>query len=311
MSQRISTEAYGALREALSVVTWYRSDFERLLRTSLREHPELLASLDFTTTKRMVANDLVDSLVSQELRYQDTTIRLMVEIAGMARFPDIERIPSAADRWEKIATAKKAVAMLKPFVTEHEGAVVEQLRVEHARKQHQRKAAEAQSHSRVLQGLRDQFLALQGQENNAQQRGYALERLLVDLFELFDLEPRLGYVVGDEQIDGSFRLDTDDYILEAKWRSEPSGRKEADIFASKVQYKAKNAMGLFVSINGFAQTFLNRFTLSTPFLTVDGSDLFLVLDERIRLDDALRAKRRHANDTGSCYFPLREFLALN
>lgn len=48
-----------------------------------------------------------------------------------------------------------------------------------------------------------------------------------------------------------------------------------------------------------------------PFLAFwphDGrTDLFMVLDDRIRLDDALRAKRRHANDTGSCHHPVGRF----
>lgn len=111
-----------------------------------------------------------------------------------------------------------------------------------------------------------------------------------------------------EQIDGSFRLDTDDYIIEAEWRAQAVGRDQADIFAAKVRSKGKNAMGLFVSIGGFAGTFFDRFAQSTPFITMDGHDMFLVLDDRIRLDDALRAKRRHANDTGSCHYPVSSFL---
>ncbi len=308
VAKRISTEAYGALREALAVCTWYKDEFEQLLKTALREHPELLAPLDFTSTKRVVANQLVDVLVQREARYRDVTIRLMIEIAGMTRFPGIERIASETDRQERLADARRAVAALKPFVTGYEGAIAEERRVEEARRESQRKAAEAQSHAAMMLELKGRFLALQSPNTNPQERGYALEKLLAELFSLFDLEPRMAYAIDGEQIDGSFRLDTDDYIVEAKWRSGPSGRDQADVFAAKVRSKGKNAMGLFVSINGFAQTFLDRFASSTPFVTMDGHDLFLILDERIGLDDALRAKRRHANDTGSCSLPLQSFL---
>lgn len=65
-------------------------------------------------------------------------------------------------------------------------------------------------------------------------------------------------------------------------------------------FEGKNATGLFVSINGFTEPFLKRFEQATPFIALDGSDLFMVLDGRVRLDDLLRAKKRHANETGSC-----------
>jgi hypothetical protein len=41
---------------------------------------------------------------------------------------------------------------------------------------------------------------------------------------------------------------------------------------------------------------------------MDGGDLMAILDERIRLDDMLRRKKRHMNETGSCYFPASEML---
>jgi hypothetical protein len=67
-------------------------------------------------------------------------------------------------------------------------------------------------------------------------------------------------------------------------------------------------MGLFVSVNDFKSTFIERFKESTPFLTLEGGDLYAVLDNRVRLDDLLRAKKRHANDTGSCYLPAARLL---
>jgi hypothetical protein len=123
------------------------------------------------------------------------------------------------------------------------------------------------------------------------------------------LEPRLAYKIALEQIDGSFSFDTDDYILESRWRAESASRGDADIFAAKVRSKGKNALGLFVSVNGFKSTFLERFKESTPFITMEGGDLYAVLDNRIRLDDLLRAKKRHANETGSCYLPISHIVS--
>ena len=56
MAKRISTEAYQALRDALAVVTWFRRAFESLVTTSLRDNPELVAGLNFSSdTKTRLA----------------------------------------------------------------------------------------------------------------------------------------------------------------------------------------------------------------------------------------------------------------
>ncbi|WP_454859576.1 restriction endonuclease [Promicromonospora soli] len=122
------------------------------------------------------------------------------------------------------------------------------------------------------------------------------------------MEPRLAYRTAAEQIDGSLTFNTDDYIVEAKWLSGSVDRAAADAFAAKVRRKGKNALGLFVAVNGFSSVALDTYREGTPFLTMDGADIFLVLDGRIRLDDLLRAKRRHANETGSCSLPAAQLL---
>lgn len=91
--KRLSTEAYQALRDALAVMTWYKRPFQTFLRTALRDNPELLVGLDFDGgTKREVADDLVGRLIDREVRFQDVAIRLMLDVAALTRFPDIERL---------------------------------------------------------------------------------------------------------------------------------------------------------------------------------------------------------------------------
>lgn len=41
---------------------------------------------------------------------------------------------------------------------------------------------------------------------------------------------------------------------------------------------------------------------------MDGADLLCVLDQRVRLDNLLRRKKRHANETGQCFFPVKAML---
>jgi hypothetical protein len=46
-SKRISCVAYNALRSALALVFWYKPTLEKYLRTTLRDHPELLVGINF------------------------------------------------------------------------------------------------------------------------------------------------------------------------------------------------------------------------------------------------------------------------
>ncbi len=48
-------------------------------------------------------------------------------------------------------------------------------------------------------------------------RGFRFEAWLAELFSIFKLVPRMLFRNPDEQIDGSFRLNDDFYLLEAKW----------------------------------------------------------------------------------------------
>jgi hypothetical protein len=53
---------------------------------------------------------------------------------------------------------------------------------------------------------------------------------------------------------------------------------------------------------------LVQYRSSSPFVVFTGDDLFMVLDGRIGLDDLLRAKKRHVNETGNCHLPARSLL---
>ncbi len=90
--RKISTTAYQALREALPVITWHKCPFETLLRTALRDAPDLVAGLNFQEPKRVVADQLVDRLVATESKNQDVTLDLMLEVAAMTSFPNLEQL---------------------------------------------------------------------------------------------------------------------------------------------------------------------------------------------------------------------------
>jgi len=43
--------------------------------------------------------------------------------------------------------------------------------------------------------------------------------------------------------------------------------------------------------------------MGSPLGTTTGHDGDLTLDQRVRLDDLIKVKKRHANETGDCFLP--------
>jgi len=78
-----------------------------------------------------------------------------------------------------------------------------------------------------------------------QKRGFDLEKILYDLFELFDLDPKASFRNTGEQIDGAFSLDGTEYLFEARWRQLPSDAGHLDGFAAKVRRSLKTLLAFF------------------------------------------------------------------
>ena len=303
-AKRIDARAYNALADALAVIFWNKQPLARYLRGMLRDVPELLADLDFYgEKKRETAGRLVDHLL--EARYQAVTIALMLNIAAMDSFPNLEGRDDSA---QLISQAQRAVASLRTWTERHEALIDEHEQYAQDIAAAAAKAATSRAFSASIQALRDQFLAMHADASNPQARGKAFEGFLNELFGLFDLTPRAAYSLEREQIDGAFSFDTDDYILEARWWQEPIGREHLDVFKSKISRKGKNALGLYISVSGYTGDALQEYSASTPFITIEGGDLIAVLEERVPLDELLRRKKRHANETGECYFPASRML---
>ena len=139
-------------------------------------------------------------------------------------------------------------------------------------------------------------------------RGLGFERFLNALFRACGLEPREPFSLRGEQIDGSFVLDQDLYLLEAKWTNSPIGHSELLAFAGKVTAKATWTRGLFVSFGGFTTEGLDAFARGRPtaIICMDGLDLHHVLAGHLDLPEVLRRKARRAAETTRAHVPVRE-----
>lgn len=132
----------------------------------------------------------------------------------------------------------------------------------------------------------------------AQKRGYAFEALLRDLFNVFGLEAREPFRLRGEQIDGSFLLQGETYLVEAKWQDAQTGVADLHTFHGKLEQKAAWARGLFVSHSGFTEDGLVAFGRGKKVICMDGLDLFDTLSRELPLNHVLESKVRRAAETG-------------
>lgn len=143
-----------------------------------------------------------------------------------------------------------------------------------------------------------------------QKRGYEFERFLKGLFDAYDLSACSSFRLIGEQIDGSFVMHNETYLLEAKWQNAPTGAADLHTFEGKLGEKASWSRGIFVSISGFSPEGLQAFGRGKRLVCMDGLDLVEMLRSRLSFVGVLEAKVRKAAETGSPFIPVRELFPL-
>lgn len=137
-------------------------------------------------------------------------------------------------------------------------------------------------------------------------RGIAFEKFLKELFDAYGLAAREAFRLRGEQIDGSFLLGAETYLLEAKWHGEPIGNGELHAFHGKVEQKAAWTRGLFISYSGFTEVGLHAFGRGKRVICMEGLDLYDALAREIPMNHVLERKVRHAAETGEPFVRVRD-----
>ena len=139
-----------------------------------------------------------------------------------------------------------------------------------------------------------------------QPRGFAFEKFLKQLFDAHGLEAREPFRLRGEQIDGSFQLSNDTYLVEAKWQSAPTGAGDLHAFQGKIDQKMAWTRGLFISNSGFTDDGLAAFGRGKRVICMDGLDLYESLDKELPINHVLDRKARRAAETGLPFARVRD-----
>jgi hypothetical protein len=153
-----------------------------------------------------------------------------------------------------------------------------------------------------LSALKTAFEKMFGSDLTPQARGKLFERFLQELFSRQSIKMGDPFSINGEQIDGSFKFEGENYIVEAKWQDPSTSTGELYKFAYKVDGKM-HGRGVFISVNAFSNQSIEAVVHGKHIQTilVDGEDLSHVLDERITLEAMLDYKIRAAQTRGEIY----------
>jgi hypothetical protein len=177
-------------------------------------------------------------------------------------------------------------------------------RVDEVIAREQQKATEESRRSVDLRELKEQFFNLQCGPS-PQAAGRLFEKILNRMFALNELAPREPFRVVGEQIDGSFDLDHETYLVEAKWEKTPVSEAPLLVFRGKVEGKSAFTRGVFISLNGVTDEARRAITQGKQptFFVVDGYDLTMVLSDEVGLIEFLRQRRRLLAEEGRVVVP--------
>lgn len=158
----------------------------------------------------------------------------------------------------------------------------------------------------VIGGLLEEFQQLSSLP--PQPRGYAFEKFLNKMFKIYGLDPREPFTLTGEQVDGSFQVDGDTYLGEARYRNARADSAALASLSMKVAGKAQWSRGIFISFSGFSPDSLAAFATgkATNLICMDGLDTYHILAGKLDLAEVIRRKARRAAETNEAFVPVRQ-----
>lgn len=305
MTKQLSPTGIMALKEALCSVYWYKSELRGFLQLCLSS-PAILNNFNWENYKRQIASDVIDFLVANPSTHIGDLTKICYEICKINDFSHLKQLDDGSQKVEK---ARSAVARLKQLVEPHQDVKKEQDEIKKRQEQAANKLKENVAVRQKLETIKNRYMALVSSEN-AQGRGFELEKIMYELFELFDLDPKASFKNLGEQIDGAFSLEGTEYLFEAKWQKELVNKADLAVFSDKVKTKLENTLGVFLSINSYSQDGVAAHQAGgASIILMDGSDLMAVFEERIDFTSLLVRKKRHAAQTGGIYLSYYQMVA--
>lgn len=248
------------------------------------------------------------SRVFELLRKSERGGRKIIELAHFlaeqSSFPDLKNWEDSA---EKIEAAKSAVGTLRVYLSKQDKELTSEKQKQEARKKFHESQAQTRAAQQTLESLEIKLGALAGRIGSAS-AGTDFQEWFYELMDFSEIISRRPYKTKGREIDGSITIGDTTYLVECKFTTDQTGAPDIDVFRSKVESKADNTMGIFISMSGYSSVAIEEASgKKTPLLLLDSRHLYQVLRGIQNFKDVVERIRRHASQTGEAYLPVDKF----
>jgi hypothetical protein len=292
--KRLTPDLKNAIKDCLYALIYRKQDLVDFFKSCNLTSVDLRGT-DINQTK----SQIIDRIFSNFLLRTDlgsTQVRSIIE--SLINWSDFDSYWFSNGTLDK-KTAQAKIENLKKLL----GEKTKQDEISEKKKEKEEQQQKVISKRKTLEELNARFSELCKMSESSQKRGYELEKLLVDLFNFFEIEVESAFKLEGEQIDGSFNFLGDNYIFEAKWQDIISANNDLYVFAYKIESNTLYPRGIFLSINGYSNEAIARITHNKKpqLILLDAADLLFVLEGRIDLKTLLKLKIKHAQTRGEIY----------
>ena len=281
---------------------WRKNALRMFLRTSSVSE-NYLSSWAEDETKRAFLDRLFQKLQTSD-RGKSAIANMAKSLSEQATFPDLR---NWEDSEHKTKEAQRAVLELRTYLRKQD----EIAESESARRDAQRRAKEETA--KLQRSISDRAMLQRrledlGQSLGTQDGGYAFQEWFYDFLDYSEITNRRPYHSGGRQIDGSVTHDGTTYLVELKFTVPQSDAPDIDSLKSKVESKADNTMGIFVSMSGYSSVAVDEASgRRTTVLLLDHGHIYLCLLGTLNFGEVISRVRRHASQTGDAYLSTGRF----
>jgi hypothetical protein len=280
-----------AMRDCILAIFWPKKDIIKFLE-DVGCHADVLPPPDAELQRHAIVDAVFSNLTARPDRGHSVFQPMIDALAHWSHFE-----PYYFDTLEKLdrAHALQKIAHLKGAVERRNSSTMN-------RRAAATEAKKSQSQATDLTALNEAFAKIYGTQMTPQARGKLFEKFLQELFTRQSVKMRDSFRIKGEEIDGTFKFEGENYIMEAKWQDSGASTDQLYKFAHKVDGKMLGR-GLFISVNGFSHEGIKAIVHGKMIQTMlmDGSDLSAVLEQRITLEAMLDYKIRAAQTRGEVY----------
>jgi hypothetical protein len=285
------------IKDGIANLYWYKDDLQKAwlrcgVSTILTQHISAERDIDGNTlSKRKQMDRLYQELRSKDfdkrLEVSRNFVRILVEHSNF--------VPQ--DPRHRIDVAERSALKLRELIRSQQAE-----REEKDRARRQTAAAPKKTYHQELEVVREAFEkahALSGQE-----KGYALEKIFVDLMQVSAIPVQEPFHIVGEQLDGAIKHDGHYYLVELKWFAEPLEPKHIGSFYFKVDGKL-GARGIVIAMNGYTSGVIESVAKGKELkvLLLDGMHLSHVIYARYTFKELLDHAVKCASLKGQLYCP--------